>query len=460
MSVIAEIASSIYKTSFDDLEDEIVFRAKERIIDVVGCIVGGADAPGCSNLRALLEEWGGKEESTILVFGKKVPAAHAAFMNAVMARSYDFEPTGPYVEGKSLPGHISGTTVPVAISVAEKCGLSGRELITALVLGDDIASRLLHASKFNIDSGWDSTGIVNAFGAAAIASKLMKLNEEGIVNAFGIVINFLGGTFQNIFDAAHSFKLPQGFSAYAGILSAELAQRGFTGVKDPLLGKHGYFSLYCKTYELGYLTRGLGKHFYADSTCKPYPCCRSNHAAIQAVLELVSIHNIKPDEIHEVIVEVPPIAFDFAVGQPFRIGGGGELQIKAAFSLQYTVASAILRRGVELEHFTDEFIKDEAVAKMIRKIRLSPGMPADLPLAGKVKIKMKDGAEWEREVRIPKGSNVFTPMSSEEKTEKFFKNVRFSKKIPLERAKRAFGMMVELEKIDRVGKIVELLVTR
>ena len=185
-------------------------RARSKLIDVVGCIIGGANAPGCSMLMDLMEEWGGKKEGVILVHGIKVPLHNAALVNGVMARSYDFEPTGPLVDGKSTPAHLSGTTVPTAITVAEQKGVSGKDLLTALIVGDDIASRIIAASNLNVDSGFDSTGTVNAFGAAAIAGRLMGLNEQQMLNAFGIVLNQFAGTFQNIFDAAHTFKLPQG----------------------------------------------------------------------------------------------------------------------------------------------------------------------------------------------------------------------------------------------------------
>jgi 2-methylcitrate dehydratase PrpD len=89
-----------------------------------------------------MREWGGKEEGTILVHGVKVPLHNAALVNSVMARSYDYEPTGPLVDGKSTPAHVSGTTVPTAITVAEYVGATGKDLLTALIVGDDIASRI------------------------------------------------------------------------------------------------------------------------------------------------------------------------------------------------------------------------------------------------------------------------------------------------------------------------------
>jgi 2-methylcitrate dehydratase PrpD len=458
MSIIAELVRNVLETPFEAFDPPILDRARDRIIDVVGCLIGGAKASGCSMMVDLVREWGGKKESTILVHGGKVPAHNAALVNCVMARSYDFEPTGAYVEGKSTPAHLSGTTGPTAITVAEQKAASGKELLTALILGDDLASRITAASQLNIDSGFDCTGTVNAFGATAIAGRLWGLNEHQMLNAFGIVLNQLAGSFQNIFDGAHSFKLPQGLAAHAAIFSAALANKGFTGIKDPLLSKYGYFSLYCKTYQLEVLTRDLGKNFYADYTCKPYPCCRSNHAAIDCVLELTRVNTIKPEDIDEIVVDITPTGLDFAVGQPFKIREVP--QIDAAFNLQYTVASALLRKSVKLEHFTEKFIRDSKITDLINKIRLTPTMPLDKPLGARVKIKMKQGNEYEKRVDMPKGNGIFTPLTAADMRAKYFDNVAFSQTISMDKAEKVLDLIEKIEEVDNVNKIIKLLVAQ
>ena len=147
MSIVAELVKNVLETPFEAFDESIVERAKDRIIDVVGCIIGGANASGNSIIVDLMRWWGGKKESTILVHGGKFPSHNAALINCVMSRSYDFEPAGPLVEGKSTPAHLSGTTVPTAIAVAEQKGASGKDLLTALILGDDLASRIIAASN-------------------------------------------------------------------------------------------------------------------------------------------------------------------------------------------------------------------------------------------------------------------------------------------------------------------------
>jgi 2-methylcitrate dehydratase PrpD len=235
-----------------------------------------------------------------------------------------------------------------------------------------------------------------------------------------------------------------------------LAARGFTGVKDPLLSRYGYFSLYCKSYQLDVLTRNLGKEFYADNTCKPYPCCRSNHAAIDCVLDLVHAHTIRPEDVDEIIVDMTPTARDFAVGQPFKIREVP--QIDAAFNLQYNVANALLRKNVKLEHFTEKFIRDPGIMEIVPKIRLTATMPMEKPLGAGVTIKMKQGGEYEKTVDMPKGNGVLTPLTQAEKRAKFFDNVAFSKMISLDKAEKALNLLERIEEVDNVAKVVRLLV--
>lgn len=456
MSIINELIENVLETPYEQFDETVIEEAKDRVIDVIGCIIGGSNGPGCKPLVELVLDWGGKQEATIFVHGGKAPAAHVAMVNSVMARSYDFEPAGPIVDGKSTPAHLSGTTVPTALTISEQIGANGKEFLNALILGDDLASRIIAASNLNLDSGWDCTGTTNMFGSTAIAAKLYGLNKKQMLNAFGIVINQMAGTFQNIFDGAHTFKLPQGLSSRDGIFSAILAQKGFTGVKDPLLSQNGYFSLYCQSYDLEYLTKDLGKSFYADYTIKPYPCCRSNHAAIDCALGLVRYNDLDLNNIEEITIDVPPKAFQFVVGQPFKIRDVP--QIDAAFSLQYTVASALLRKSVRLEHFTEEYILEPAIMELAEKISLSPSIPPDKPLGAALKIRMKHGEQLEKSIDMPKGNEIFTPLTKDEKREKFLENIIFTKSISLNQAKDALVLLEHTEDIENMRKVISMFV--
>ena len=454
--IVEELARNVVKTNFEVFDSRTVEQAKNRLIDIVGCIIGGANAGGCRELRDLVREWGGKKDATILVHGGKAPAGNVAMINSIMARSFDYGVLTPYIGDKAVWAHIAETNVPTAITVAEWKHADGKELITAMLLGDDIATRLSAASTRLISAGWDTPGTVTKFGATAIACKLLELDERKIINAFGIVLNQLAGSFQAINDGAHCFKLAQGLAARDGIIAAELAGKGWTGGKDPLLGKYGYFALYCQEYDPEILTTDLGKKFYGDCTFKPYPSCRFIHSAIDCALELVHKYDIIAEDIDNITINVAPMHFDSPLNQPFDIGEFP--QGNANFSLRYHVANILVRKNIELEHLTEELIRDPEVGDLARKVNVTGTMPPNMIEAAEVRVQMKDGREFYAYEDVAKGHPLEKPLSKEEIEKKFRFNVAFSKTVSKENAEKVLDMLNNLEEIDDITKVVKLLV--
>jgi 2-methylcitrate dehydratase PrpD len=452
---IEELSANILNTRFENFDEAVLENAKKQVIDVLGCAIGGAKAVGNSELIKLVKEWGGKKEATILVWGGKVPVHNSVMANSIMARSFDFEPVNTLVGDKDLPNHISGTTVMTAINVGEMKGIDGKEFITALIIGDDMASRVLAASGFDFNLGWDNTGTINMFGATAIAGRLLGLTELQMRNAFGLVLNQLAGSFQSIWDATTAFKLPQGLAARNGILSAQLAKAGWTGPEDALLGKFGYYHLYtggCLNQEI--LTKGLGKKYYNHTTVKPYPSCRGSHSAIDCALAIVNRHEIKTEDIEEVILYVPKKDIDNFLGQPFRIGGFPHAS--AIFNFQYIVANTLLRRSCKPEHFSEDAIRDSKVNGLISKIQLKE--LKELGLNAKIKINLRNGQEFCETNDIPKGEPLTKPLSMDDIKTKFLDNVDFSQTVTRVKAEKALKLLENLEEIKSVNKVVELLV--
>lgn len=454
---IDALVANVLETTFDHLDADTVENARMRLVDVVGCVIGGANAPGNAELIELVRRWGGREEATILVHGGRVPAHNAAMVNGVMARSFDFGPVLPVVDGRSVPGHICETTVPTALTVGEAVGADGKELITSLVVGDDVACRVLAGARYDLDQGWDCTGTVNAFGAVAIAGRLLGLNRDQMRNAFGIVLNTLGGSFQIIWDRTTSFKLPQGLSARDAIFSAELARAGWTGPKDALLSRCGYYELFtegCTDQRI--LTKDLGKKFYTDSSLKPYPCCRGTHPGIDCALALADKYAIKAEDIDGVTLRMPRRRLNSFYAQPFVIGDFPHAN--AIFSCHYAVANALVRGSVKPEHFTEECIRDPRTRVLAEKITLAE-LPDVHTLSAELRVRLKDGREVAELTVAPKGDCGLNPMSYDEIKSKFLDNVRFSRTIPEQNVEGLLGLLENVEKLDSVARIVGLMVT-
>ncbi len=455
-TVIEKLTTHALDTRFENIDNYTLEATKYRIIDTLGCLIGGAKDAGNPELLRLIKDTDGKKEATILVHGDKAPVASAAFINCIMARSFDFEPVSPLFEGVSCPGHISGTTVPTAFTLAEMFNASGKELITALLVGDDIATRLLAASGFGFSLGWDGVGTVNTFGVTAIAGRFYKLNRLQLRNALGIALNQIGTTFQSFWDGTTSFKLPQGLAARGGITSVQLANAGWTGPEDALFGKFGYYKMFTNgCYKPEALTKDLGTKFYYDATIKPYPCCRITHAAIDCALTLIKKYNIKADMIESVNLDTAPGGIEHVVGYPFKIGPFPHGN--AAFSYEYTIATAFLYGGVRPEHMTEPAIKHPAVAEFIKKIKLNDVDDIEFEKA-RMMITLKDGNKLVETITQVKGDPIYNPMTHEDIIAKFWINVDFSKTIKRKQAKQLLDKLLHLEKVDSVRKLVSLLV--
>jgi 2-methylcitrate dehydratase PrpD len=456
MMIEEELASNIIETGFERFDDNTVKEAKQRIIDIVGCTIGGASGSGCSELRSLVREWGGREEATILIHGEKAPLQDAAMINSIMARSYDFGVFTPYIGDKVVWAHNAETSVPTAITVAEFQRAGGKELLTALILGDDLTTRIAAASTQAISRGWDTPGTVNKFGATAIAGKLLGLSERQIIEAWGIVLNQLAGSFQTMQDGTHSFKLAQGLAAHDGVVAAELAGKGWTGAREPLLGKYGYFALYCQEHDPEFLTRDLGKQFYGDKIFKPYPSCRFIHSAIDCALKLVKGHDISAEDIADITLDTAPMHYDSPLNQPFE---PGEVpQAHALFSLRYNIANVLLRKCVRLEHLTEEMILDTEVGTLARKVNITGNMPPEKIEAADLTVRMKDGQEYHAYEDVSIAHPILKPWSHGDIVEKYWANVAFSNTVSRENAEKLLDILNHLEEVDDITGVIKLLI--
>jgi 2-methylcitrate dehydratase PrpD len=424
-------------------------------------VIGGANAPGNLEFIKLVRDWGGKEEASILVHSSKVPAHNAAMVNGIMSRSFDFEPVSPTGDGMTAGGHISGSTVTTALTMGEAKDISGKDLITALLVGDDMATRVLLSetgSSFVLTSGWDHINTINTFGTTAIAGRILGLNKRQMKNAFGLALNQLSGTLLMIKDASTAFKMTQGLAAKNGIFSAEVAKAGWTSSEDALFNQLGYYELYtngCQQPEI--LTKDLGKKYYSDGSIKPYPCCRANHGVIDCALALVKKHNIDAQDIQNVVIYLSPRYFGHLCAKPFRIGDFPHAN--AIWSFQYTVGTALLEKEVRPEHFTEESIRSPQINNFISKIELSE-MTAEKKDSVKVKVIMKGGKEFTESGDVPKGDQIYNPMSLDDIIAKFWTNIEFSRTVTKENAKELLNLLENLEELDSVNRIMPLLVSR
>jgi 2-methylcitrate dehydratase PrpD len=253
---------------YEDIPSEAVEAVKMDILDTLSTTLAGSTAEGTRELIDQVRFWGGREESSILIHGGKVPSPEAALVNGQMAHARDYDDI--YHIARI---HVGAVNVPTGLAMAEKVGhISGKELITAISMGIDIELRLAQSAK--LWTQFHPTCTFGYFGACATAGRLLGLNEGQMLNAFGIAYSQASGNKQCMHDGSLTKRLQPGLAARGGILAVHLAQRGYTGTTNNLEGEAGLFALYhAGRYDPEPLTKDLGKYFdVVRLGYKPYPC--------------------------------------------------------------------------------------------------------------------------------------------------------------------------------------------
>ncbi|NVM98117.1 MmgE/PrpD family protein [Arthrobacter sp. SDTb3-6] len=424
LPLVDRLVDHALTVDYRDLDAQTVSRVKTRLLDTLGAMAAGHGAPDTAAVLRVAAAWGEGNDAAVPGAGLRLPAASAAFANAVLARSFDFEPVeadGP--GGKRAAAHISGTTVPVALALAELTGASGRDLLAALAVGDDVTARLAVASGFDVYSGQDNTGTVNALGATLMAARMLGLDAAAAKHALGIAANQLGGTVANIFDAASAFKLPIAFAARTAIASAQLAAAGLTGPNDPLEGRHGFFDMYCTDPQPGLAGEELGVRFFGDTTIKPWSCCRAAQPSLEACIRLVTEEGVKVEDIDKVQLHVTPRTLNGFVGA--RFDPVERRAVAGLFSIHFTAATALLHGTVRPEHLLPEAMADPRLAVLLERIELTGSLDNGERLTAEATAMLRDGSIRHVRVETPAGDHVSTPLGSSALREKFTLNLAF-----------------------------------
>lgn len=453
-------AEYLVNTQYRDISEEAIEAAKKEVLDSLATALGGTTKPGIPELIALAKEWGGAEQSTVFGYGFKCPAPVAAQVNGSMIHALDYDDGHPV----SLT-HIGCVAVSASFAAAERMGkVSGKELLSALVLGGDFVCRMGLASKPGgsaLGAGWHPTTLFGHLGAAAEAGRLFKLDVDRMLDALGLAYHQCGGAGSGVGDGALAKRMGPGFAARAGVTAALMAERGITGDRHFLGGdefKGGIFNTYYRgDYDPNILVADLGKRFEnVNIGDKPYPCCGFTHPFIDATFALMKKHGIKADQVERIVARGGQAVYGMIVGEakvaPRTI-------VDAQFSVPWTVATALVKGKVTLDSFTPQSIKDEKVVAIARKVsgELDNNMNRHGVGPGRVTIVTRDGQQYTEEVEHFLGS-IQNPMSFDDCAAKFRECAPCAiKPLPADAVEKIIDLVGNLEDVDDVGKITRLL---
>lgn len=454
MDIETQIAKYIFNTNYNSLHSEVVNAGKKFIFDTLGVAVAGSGYSVCNAIVNQIKDWGGKEESTILIYGGKVPCQMAALANGTMARALDLGG----VHEKAVT-HPYETIVPASLALAEREKCSGKDLIAAVMVGADLTCRLNLARK-------SFKGFIgeSVFGASAAASKILKLSEEETMSALGIALCLAAGTYQMVLENTSYMHVSHGMRANMGILSGLLARQGVKGPKNFIEGDYGFYSVYGKKRDdcdLDELIRGLGKRFESSNvSIKPYPTCKYTQTAIYATVNILRENCIVPDDIDEILVHVNQAAYEL-VCSPSDKKLKPLTPIEAQFSIPFLIGVAVLKGDVFLDDITELAIKNVDYLEMAKKVKPVVDPAIEKASSGEitpaiVEITSKGGKKFQKQFDFVKG-HPQNPMSFSEVIEKFVKCSRHAAR-PLTKSNidKGIEILSNLEKVQDVSILLDL----
>ncbi len=428
----------------DRLPPETVHEVKRRVIDSIGCALGAYHKPPSCIARAKALSISDAHAGTVLGTRHSTSPDLATFANGAMVRYLDFNDTYLSLE----PAHPSDN-IPAAWAVSEVCGRSGREFITAVVIGYEIQCRLCDAASLRAH-GWDHV-YYGALSSTLVAAKLWRLSAEQMEHALGIAGVSNIPTRQTRTGQISMWKACA-FSNAArnGVFAADLARRGMTGPHEIFEGPKGIFNLLVDGPFDVTLADG-GDYMINKTYIKYWPAEYHSQSAIDAALQLrpaIGGRDIQAVEIASFEAAVSIIGSEPEKWRPTS-------RETADHSMGYCVACALIDGELTRESFSDQKLRNATYLQLLDRTRiyeddaLNPGYPQGIP--NHLKITLADGTMLEQRVDFPRG-HAGNPMTDAEVVEKFMGNA--AGVVSDATARRILDLGWDLDRLDSVTPLL------
>jgi len=405
MNYTQALSRVVMGTRVEDLPPDVCEAAKKSLLDWIGVSLGAVNDPGVRILIDIANEMSGKRQSSVLGYGFKTTLLNAALVNGAMSHALDYDDAHSGVRT-----HPSAPMIPALLSAGEHLKVSGGDLIAALVAGFEVTVRIGYAlGKDYYERGWHATSILGRFGAAAGAARLLGLDVEQTAVALGLAATQAGG----LRDAFGTMSKPfhAGKAAMDGLLSALLAQKGFSGPGDVLNPESGFARVFTETYDpRRILAEPEGGYLILGTNFKPYAACLLTHPAIDGLIALRKDHGLEPGSIREVDIATAPFNLKVAGNRAPKDG------MEAKFSLAAASALALIHGRATESVFSDTTVNEPRTRVLIDKILTTP-VDGFAETEAEVKVTLYDGRSYGIHVTTPKG-DPGNPMSFDEVADK------------------------------------------
>lgn len=446
MTVSQTLADFAAGLRLEEVPAPVSERAKYLALDALGIALASSQNEFARIALAGVRAMGDRGNNHVVGMGAQLTLRDAILMNGLLVHGLDYDDT-------YLPGsvHLCATNVPAAFGVAAARHASGRELLAALIVGLEAEARIAQAGRGNIHkAGFHPTSVCGTFSSSLVAGRLIGLDRAQLTLAQGIALAAASGTVQPMQDGTWTKRFHPGWAAASGVVSAHLAQAGFTGPALAYEGPMGFYNSFLgalsKEAEPTLVGAQLGERWeFPTASIKLYPACHHMHAFVNAAREIraqlggtVRVEDIA--SVHALVasVAVPlvcePAAEKFAPGSSYI----------AQFSLQFSIACGLLRGAFGLGELEPAVLEDASLVALARKVTYEIDPDSGFPKSrtGEVIVRMRDG----RELRVRNEILPAEPASNDEIVAKFLENARLA--VPAARARELCELLIGLDRQD------------
>ncbi len=448
----AQLAAFAAGLSFDAIPVPVVRKAEDLLVDWFGSAIAGKGSRPVETITRFAASMGparGADNAAaeVLVSRSQSSAYFAAMANAAASHVAEQDD----VHNGSV-FHPATVVFPAALAMAQTLGSSGRQLLTAAVAGYEVGIRVgefLGRSHYKV---FHTTGTAGTLAAAAAAGSLLGLTAAQMQHAFGSAGTQSAGLWEFLRTAADSKQLHTAHAAAAGLMSACLAQGGFTGAAQILEGPQGMAAGMSSDADPARLTEGLGTRWATDETSfKYHASCRHTHPAADALLQVMQAHRLQPADIAQVLTHVHQGAIDVLgpVRNPVTVH-------QSKFSMG-TVLALVARFGhAGLVEF-DQHFRDEATTALRERVEMVLDAEVDAAYPrrwiGKVSVTTTDGRVLHGRVDEPKGDPGNT-LSRDEITAKAQRLAAFSGGATAAEMALAIAALWDIAQSKSVGRLL------
>jgi 2-methylcitrate dehydratase PrpD len=392
------LATFAAELKFADIPAPVLHRTEDLMLDWLGSVLAARTARPVRSIERFAQMMGPADgPSEILTSRRTSSPVFAALVNAAASH---------YVEQDDVHNgsvfHPAAVVIAPALAVAQSLGASGAQLLTAVVAGYEVGIRVGEFLGRSHYRTFHTTATAGTLAAAAAVGSLLKLTPQQMLHAFGSAGTQSAGVWEFLRDAADSKQLHCAHAAASGLMSAYLAQDGFTGAAKVLEGAQGLGVGMSSDADPAKLTDRLGTRWaLAETSFKYHASCRHTHPAADALLQVMAQNNLKHDDVAHVTTHVHQGAVDVLgrVTVPATVHQG-------KFSMGTVLGLIAVHGRAGLGEFDRDFLAPE-VAAFRDKVTMELDTEVDTAYParwiGKVSVQTRDGRMLLGRVDEPKG---------------------------------------------------------